>query len=226
MLSLPFLPLPSFPIISRQVQESIPEARKTFQLSLKLLTLISLPLAASTMLAAPFLIGVLGGPEFLPAGAISLQLVIWSIPFGWLNSVTNYVLIALGLERIETRAFVIGVLFNIVGNFIFLSRFSYVAASVTTIASEIVLLIIFNYYLGRKMKEVGWVGLLYRPVLAVLAATAVMLLGAQIHWLVGVAMGVPVYVVILWFARIFNPDELRVLAQVLPARLATRLPLA
>ncbi|MCB0012545.1 MAG: flippase, partial [Anaerolineales bacterium] len=212
-----------FPIISRQVQESVAEARQTFQLSLKLMILISLPLAAATMLAAPFLIGVLGGPEFLPAGAISLQIVIWSIPFGWLNSVTNYVLIALGLERIETRAFIAGVLFNIIGNAIFLARYSYVAAAVTTILSEIVLLAIFNYYLRRKMPAVGWVRLLYRPVLAASSATAVMLLGAQLHWLLGIALGLPIYAAGLWLLGVFNATEQSILAQVLPHRLAVRL---
>ena len=29
--------------------------------------------------------------EFLPDGAIALRIIMWSIPFGWLNSVTNYV---------------------------------------------------------------------------------------------------------------------------------------
>jgi O-antigen/teichoic acid export membrane protein len=96
----------------------------------------------------------LGGEEFLPHGAVALQLVIWSIPIGWMNSVTNYVLIALGVEKRLTNAFIAGVAFNIIANLIFLPRYSYIAASITTILSEVILLGLFALYLRPAMPDV------------------------------------------------------------------------
>ena len=212
-----------FPIISRQVKASIDDARRTFRLSIKLLTLIALPLAAATMLAAPLLIGVLGGAEFLPDGAITLQIVIWSIPIGWINSVTNYVLVALGQERVMGRAFLIGVLFNVVTNALLLPRFSYVAAAATTIASEIVLLIVFNYYLRPKMPGVNWWGLLARPLLLGLGLVAVMVAAAQIHWVLGLLAGPPAYVAGVTLLRLLGEEERHVLREILPVRAAQRL---
>ena len=212
-----------FPIISRQVKASIDDARRTFRMSVKLLTLVALPLAAATTLAAPLLIGVLGGAEFLPDGAITLQIVIWSIPIGWINSVTNYVLVALGQERVMTRAFLIGVLFNVVANYLLLPRYSYVAAAGTTIASEIVLLLVFNYYLRPKMPQVNWWGLLARPILLALGLVAVMVAAAQIHWLVGLLVGAPAYLAGLWLLRLVGEDERHILRVILPAPVAARL---
>ncbi|NJM41692.1 MAG: hypothetical protein HC853_13505 [Anaerolineae bacterium] len=44
----------------------------------------------------------------MPEGQIALMMMIWSIPVGWINSVTNYALIAANQQRALTRAFVIG----------------------------------------------------------------------------------------------------------------------
>ncbi|MCA9982442.1 MAG: flippase, partial [Anaerolineales bacterium] len=151
-----------FPVIARQVQSNVEDARRTFRMSAKLLTLVSLPLAAVVTLMAPIMIWLLGGQAFLPEGQWALQVTIWSIPFGWLNSVTNYVLISLGQERLQTRAFVAGVTFNIVGNFLLIPYLGFVGAALTTIASEILLLAIFNYYLVQKMPAEGWVALVWR----------------------------------------------------------------
>jgi len=215
-----------FPVISRQVQSALPDAQRTFRFSIKLMLLISLPLAAITTLLAPLMIGILGGREFLPHGAIALQLVIWSIPIGWMNSVTNYVLIALGCERYLTRAFILGVGFNLIANLIFLPRYSYVAASIITILSEIVLLAVFAYYLRPSMPKVGWAGIIKRP----LAVTAIMLwaivLGTLVSPILALILGLVAYPVGLWLLRVFGDEERQILGALLPEELANRLSLA
>jgi O-antigen/teichoic acid export membrane protein len=209
-----------FPVISRQVKHSLDDARRSFQMAIKIMALISLPLAVIITLTAPVLIGVLGGSAFLPHGAIALQIVVWSIPIGWLNSVTNYVLIALGQERLQTRAFLIGVGFNLIGNLLLIPRYSYAAAGVITILSEIVLLYVFNWYLVKRMPEVGWFRLLARPALVTLVMAVVGVLGSQLHLVVGVALALAVYPLGLWALRVFGAEERQIAAAILPGRMA------
>ncbi|MCP5094700.1 MAG: oligosaccharide flippase family protein, partial [Chloroflexi bacterium] len=140
-----FFTLALFPIISREIQNSIESAQRMYRMSIKLMLLLALPISAVTFYLATPLVRLLAGNAYLPHGALALQIVILSIPFGWINSVTNYVLIGLGLERIQPRAFTIAVSFNIIANLIFIPRFDYKAAAVTTILSEIVLLVLFDY---------------------------------------------------------------------------------
>jgi O-antigen/teichoic acid export membrane protein len=214
-----------FPVISRQVQSDLDGARRTFRMSVKLLVLIALPVAALTTFLAPLLIGVLGGSEFLPDGAIALQIVIWSIPIGWINSVTNYVLIALGQERVQVRAFIIAVAINIAANLLLLPAFSYVAAAAITILSEVVLLAVFNLYLRRSMADVHWFRLLWRPAAITGAMVLAMWLGAQVHLAVSVVVGLAIYPLGLWLLRVFGSEERLILASLLPAPLAERLKL-
>lgn len=212
-----------FPVISRQVHHSLADARRTFRMAVKLMILLSLPLAAVTTLLAPSLIGLLGGAEFLPHGGLALQIVIWSIPVGWVNSVTNYMLIALGQERVQVRAFLIGVGFNLLANLLLLPLFSYVAASVITILSEMVLLVIFNVYLRQKMGAVGWFELVWRPAGITLLMLVAMFLGGLFHPLLGLLAGLVVYPAGLWQLGTFGQDERHIWQAVVPAGVSGRI---
>lgn len=221
-----FLTFALFPVLSRQAQTSLPDARRTYRLSTRLLVLIALPLAASVTLLATPMIGALGGTQFLPHGAIALRLVIWSIPVGWINSVTNYVIISLGLERRLTLAFLLGVTFNTVGNLLFLERYSYVAAAITTILSEVVLWLAFNHFLRQRFEPVGWIDLLWRPAAATVGMAAGMWVGAQVHLALGFLLGWLIYAGALWGLRVFGAEEQRILASILPGALVRRLKIA
>jgi O-antigen/teichoic acid export membrane protein len=217
-----FFTIALFPVISRQVHSSLTDARRTFRMSIKIMLLIAFPLAAIVTLLAPIMIGILGGRQFLPHGAIALQIVIWSIPIGWMNSVTNYMLISLNREKMLTRAFIIGVGFNLIANLIFLPRYSYVAASIITILSEIVLLLLFAFYLRPVMPRVGWFNLLKRPLVITAAMIVAIVLGNQVSMILALALGLLVYPLGLWLLRVFGEQERQIIASLLPENLAGR----
>lgn len=217
-----FFTLALFPIITKEIQNSPDSARKMYGMAIKVMYLLALPVAAVTWYLAFPLVRLLGGPEFLPHGAIALQIVIWSIPFGWMNSVTNYVLISLGLEGMQPRAFTIAVMFNIVANLIFIPLYSYQAAAVTTILSEVVLLLVFEYYLRRRMPGVRWWQFLWKPGVITAVTVLAMYLGGQVHLLVGL-VGILLYPAGLLLLRVVGPDERKVLADILPEPIAVRL---
>jgi O-antigen/teichoic acid export membrane protein len=221
-----FFTLALFPIISREITRSLESARRMYRLSLKLMLLLALPIAASTTFMATFLVQVVAGDEFLPHGAVALQLVMWAIPLGWLNSVTNYVLISLGLERMQPRAFAVAVGFNVTTNLIFIpmAPYGYEVAAVTTILSELVLLILFDYYLRQKMPGLNWLAFLWRPGLVTAVALVVMWGGTQlIGWPVGVPLGLLAYAAGLWLLGVIGDEERQVIAAILPGSLAFQL---
>src|SRR5690606_38988898 len=157
--------------------------------------------------AAYWLTAFLGGAEFLPDGAIALQLMIWSIPIGWMNSLTQYVLIALDLQRKITWAFVAGVAFNLITNFLFVPAYGYRAAALTTIASEAVLFAGFMLLLTRAVGPLSWVGMLWRPTLAGAAMLAVVVAGGMlVHPLAALAVACVVYAAV-WLA--LHPAQAR-----------------
>src|SRR5690606_23406446 len=132
-----FFTLALLPLMSRQAKEDRTALRRNYIFGFKSLVMVALPVAVVTTFIARALIGTLGGAEYLPDGGIALQIMIWSIPLGWINSLTQYVLIALDRQRQITFAFVAAVGFNIGANLIFLPAYSYKAAAISTIISEL-----------------------------------------------------------------------------------------
>ena len=228
-----FLSAALLPVMSRQAHEDPPALVRSYRLSVKLLLMTALPVAVATTFIARALILTLGGPEFLPDGAVALQLMIWSIPIGWINSVTQYVLIALDRQRVLTRAFAIAVIFNITANLIFLPVFSYRAAAVITIFSEALLLALFLRVLQSTLHQripgeaalstISLWQLFWKPGLAAAVMLGVLALLWGVNALLALAVAVTVYPFTLVMLRPLDAAEQTQLAPLVPGRLRARL---
>jgi O-antigen/teichoic acid export membrane protein len=217
--------IPSFftqallPMMSRQAHDDRPGLRRNYILAIKLLVCTALPVAVIFTFMADFLAGALGGAQYLRDGAIATQLMIWSIPIGWMNSLTQYVLIALDMQRRIMRAFVIAVTFNIITNLIFIPQYGYRAAALTTIASEVVLFIPFARLLGEAMGSLPWGTMIWRPLLAGAAMFGVLAIGWNIQPALAVVVGGVIYGGVLFVLRPLSSEEMARLLPLLPSRL-------
>lgn len=213
-----------FPVMSRQASEDRPALLRSYILSIKLLTLFSLPVMVSVMLMAHFLTRLFGGDEFLPHGAIALQLFVISIPIGWINSVTNYVVIAINKQRALTWTFIAGLTFNVIANLIFIPRveFGYPAAAVITSLSELLLLVLFYLVLRRDLGRVYWLRTMWKfgAALALMGAVAYVLYSVNVVLAVGASLAV--YVIAIALLRPFTDEEIARIAPLLPGRLRAR----
>jgi O-antigen/teichoic acid export membrane protein len=205
-----------FPLMSRYAATSRDSLMRAYVLSLRLLLIVALPIAAAMPFIAEGLIMVLGGGEYLPDSMIALQIIIWFLPFSFVNSVTQYVLIAVGQQRFLTKAFVIGVLFNTGANLIFIPQYGYRAAAVVTILSEVSLLIPFYLAVRRHVAVMPWVELLWRQVAAAagMALVAWALFG-QSEW-VAAGAGLVVYAALLVLLGTFRDDDMQRVRRALP----------
>lgn len=227
--ALNFIPsnftLAIFPVLSRMAANAKDAMLRAYILSLKILLWIALPITVGTMFIARELILFLGGEAYLPQSAITLQVLVWFLPFSFINSVTHYVLIALGQQRFLTKAFLIGVTFNVIANLIAIPPLSYVGASLVTVFAEMVLLIPFYYAVRQHLASVPFIAIVWRPVVA----AGVM--GVALWWLlerVGLLIAVPIVGVLYFLVLIglgaLGEDERALLQRVLPQKLKRALP--
>jgi O-antigen/teichoic acid export membrane protein len=223
-----------FPLMSRYAKREGDSLLRAYVLSLRLLLLISLPIAMTITCLAEPLAYVVGGAKFLNVpetfrlgswtfsylggSDLALRVIIWSIPIGFVNSVTQYVLIAVNQQHYLTRAFIIGVIFNVVGNLLLVPGTGYIGASVVTILSEFSLLFPFYYSVRRNVGVVPWFSLVIPP------AVAVALMGGAIYglrstglnlWL-SVVAGLLVYGLTLLLSGALRGEDLAVVGRALP----------
>ena len=207
-----------FPLMSRYADASREAMLRAYKLAVRLLVIVALPLAMGlTTLAYP-LANLIGGSGYMPDSAVALQLMIWSIPLGFINSVTHYVLIALGRQRALTVAFIIGLVINVIANALFIPIWSYRASAVIHILSELVLLTAFTLLMRRDLPPVPWISMLWRPGVAALAMGLVggMLYDTNTLLATGAALGT--YVAALWVLGITREPDMQVIRDLLPDR--------
>ncbi len=214
-----FFTMALLPLLSRQAHEDHAALRRNYAFGFKALVMVALPVAVATTFMAPGLIGFLGGPAFLPDGGIALQIMIWSIPLGWINSLTQYVLIALDRQRQITLAFIVAVGFNIITNLIFIPQYGFRAAAVTTIFSEAILLVGFYWLLRRDVGAIDYIGALWRPILASGVMLGVLVVVWPMAPILALGIAMLLYPVLLAGLKPLTAEENARLGRILPGRL-------
>ncbi len=213
-----------FPMLSRRAAaDESPDASlgRVYALALTLLVIAAVPVAGLLTWVASPLSRLLWGEAFLPESAIALQILIWFLPLSFVNGLTQYVLIALGLQARITVAFAVAATFNLVANLVLIPTYGYVAAGATTIATEVVLCVPFARAVAAHMPIQPLAIACLRPLPAAVIAAGVLLVGETVNaWVAIVAAGMT-YPFALWATRAVAPDDLAILLSVIrpPARI-------
>jgi len=205
-----------FPLMSRYAADSKESLLKAYRLSTKLLVMVAIPLTVIGWSLSDLLIAVLGGSQYLPEAANILRVMIWYMPVGFVNSVTQYVLIALGRQRFLTRAFLIGFAFSLLANLLLIPTVGYMASAYITVIAEIVLFIPFCVGIRRHLSPINWGALLWRH-----AASAVPVVLSAIvlpaSWRpAGLVIGLLLYIAGLAGLGALDPQERAILGRAIP----------
>jgi O-antigen/teichoic acid export membrane protein len=214
-----------FPLLSRRALGQRSGLAGAQNRTLQALLLLAFPIAMGITLLAPDLIRLFArskADEYLPVSTEVLAILAWFLPLSFVNGLLQYVLIAVNQQRAITRAFVIGALFNLVANLVAVPWYGLYAASVITILSEVVLLVVFLPLLRSEELTPPLLALAWRPALAALLMGAALLTIRGFTPQVSTAMalasavvGLPVYAAGLWLLGGFGAEERALVRRVL-----------
>ena len=208
-----FITLALFPVMSRQALSSKEGLIRAYTKAVKVLLILAIPITVGTTIIADELIFLLFGSEFGPA-VQALQILIWFLPFSYVNSVTQYVIIAVGKQRFLTVAFIIGATFNVAANLIAIPFFGLLGAAVVTVLSELVLMAPFMWAVWRWVGALDLVGLSIRPAVATGIMGAVLVPLSHLSIFLLVPIGAAVYVLALLLLRTFDDDDKAILRSI------------
>jgi O-antigen/teichoic acid export membrane protein len=212
-----------FPLISRFAESKRDSLVRAYTLSIKLLLMVALPIAVGTTFIARELILILAGPDYLPQSAIALQLLVWYMPVGFINSVTHYILIAIDQQRFLTRAFVIGAAFNVISNLVLIPRYGFAAAAAITALSEVALFVPFQYSVRKNLTTLPWLDLFWRPTAAAVVMGVVLWVLRGTSILLTVPIAALVYLASLAVIGTFRQPDVALVLELMPLRWRDRL---
>jgi O-antigen/teichoic acid export membrane protein len=149
--------------------------KERLEKAMGLLLSMAFVIVLATLAFAEALVPLIFGARFAESSA-ALKILIWAVVLRYLNYALNTVLLAGGHERVFVVTSLACLAVNVVGNLFFIPMFSWRAAAILTIVTELALLAQNAYWVRRAVgslpRPLGWARITLVFVILVLAMFA------------------------------------------------------
>lgn len=147
-----------FPVMVFHKGESIGKLKNTLKKSLGTMFIVSLLVVAVGWVFSPLAIFILSGEGGQNLATLSLRILIIGLPLFFCSAVLMFFLITVGLEKKLPLIYAIAAVFNVVLNYFYIPSFGYIASSVITGVTEVLILLLllvftFNYLKSLEHHE-------------------------------------------------------------------------
>jgi len=153
---------------------------------------------------------LVSGPQFLPS-ASALKILVFALIGSYLNSVMIYTLLAAGRQKAMVMPYILATFFNVVTNLIFIPRFGFIGASLTTVATEFLVLSYTWFLVQREFRfRLEWL----IPLKALISSLFMLVFLFSLPRLSlsgAILIGGGVYFALMWGMRGLDPRWLRLI---------------
>lgn len=203
-----------YPVFSRFDAENKMLLKKSFNLALRYVIVLSIPVVIGVFLLSDQIILLLYGAEYFQSVEV-LKILIFISLISFINAPLFMVLNAIGKQKVTMINTAFTALANIIMNLILIPLFSINGAAVATIISELIFLGLSHYQLRKAGFELRILGKAFKPVIAgVLMAIAVLLMiDFSIFMIIPVAA--MLYFAVLFILREFDSEDIDLVRKVL-----------
>ena len=196
-----------FPLLSKHIFSNKEEFSRIANETLKVFVILIVPLVVGTIFLADGVIKLIGGADFLQSANI-LRILIFALVFIFLGTLFNSILIASNNQKKLIIPLVLCALFNIISNVLFIPLYSYNAAAITSVFTELFVastgfFLVFKYvkFIPRveKLSQILFSG-------AIMALFLYSFRSANFYFLaIGGSM---VYIVFLWITKTITAKDI------------------
>ena len=206
-----------FPVLSRYADSAKNLLLFGWERSVKYLLLVSLPISVGTTVLAGRFIALFYSKDYAPS-VIALQILIWTLPWIFVNSINMRVLYATDRQKEAAIVAFTSAVLNIAFNFVLIPMYSYIGASVATITVEIINVLIYFWLVSKLFgMKVNIGAILPKPMLASAAMGILIYHINNMNLALVVLIGTTFYFVTLIILRVFDDEDKRILRKIAPA---------
>lgn len=204
-----------FPVMSKLFKNDKKILIISFEKSAKYLTLITIPLAIATMFYSTDIITLFFGKEYAAASS-PLSILIWTICLLFINGAAATLLNASYEEVAVTKVNAIAAVFNIILNFYMIPHYTYNGAAITTVLSDLLILLIYLYLMNKKgltpqkrlLFDIG-------KIITASAVLGIALYFLNLNMWVAIPVGIIIYLAVIYLLRFFDDDDKYVIKEIL-----------
>ena len=203
-----------FPVMSKLFKNENKLMNISFVKSIKYLLLVTVPIAVYIFFYGFDIINIYG-PKYVGASGV-LKILIWTVCFLFVNGACTLVLNASHEEYSVTKIYIVAALFNVGLNLILIPKYSIYGASVSTILSEILILIL-EMHMIKKINQLPDKHLIFDICKIIIASIilAIVLQVLNLNMWLAIIVSVIVYFVIIILLRTFDSDDKLIIKQII-----------
>ena len=204
-----------FPVMSKFFNDDEAMLLISFEKSIKYLMLAIIPIAVATVFYSNDIIHVIYGHKYDAASSV-LCILIWTVCLLFISGATTTLLNASHKEVAVTKIYAIAAIFNIVLNFFMIPLLSYNGAAITTVLSDLLIVVIqvyVIYKLGHRPNRKLYSDLIKIIIGSIILGIALYFLNINM-WL-AIPVGIIIYLAAVWVLRVFDSDDLYIIKEIL-----------
>ena len=195
-----------YPIMSIFSKTSKDRLIKSYILSVKYLLIVMLPIAIGVTLLSNRIIFLIYGTEFAYS-TTPLQILIWSIMFGSINSVLLSLLISIDRQKLNTLSTGICAVTNVTLNFFLIPILSYNGAAIATVVTNAVLFISSFYFVSKHLQVLPMHKIAIKPVISGLLMGAFIYYFRDVNIFLLISLGTIIYSIVLLALKTFTEED-------------------
>lgn len=204
-----------FPVMSKLFKNDESMLLVSFEKSIKYLMMVIIPIAVATMFYSLDIIQLIYGHEYDAASSV-LSILIWTVCLLFISGAANTLLNASHKEVTVTKIYAIAAVFNVVLNFFMIPYFSYNGAAITTVLSDVLIVIIqvyVIYRLGHRPNKKLYYDLVKIMIGSGVLGMALYLLNINMWF--AVPVGIIIYLVVISLLGFFDDDDKYVIKEII-----------
>ena len=204
-----------FPIMSKFFKQSQDLLKITYELSVKYLLLIILPLSVGIFFYARPLVDLIYTNQYSLA-SVPVQILIWTVSFLFINGAASTLLNAINKEFTVTKVYIAAAIFNVLLNVILIPLFDYNGAAMATVLSEVLITVLTLYYIFKTDFKPDFS--LLKTVIKIIFVSIVLAIALYLinvsMWL-AIPIGIIIYIVLLIITRLVDYNDKYIIKELL-----------
>lgn len=205
-----------FPVMSRLYVKSEDSLRYVYEKYFKYMAIIAIPMGVGTTLLANKIILLIFGTQYTPS-VVALQILIWSSVIIFLSGAFTILVQTSNKQMVVTQITAVNVVLNVVLNLILIPHFSYIAASVVTVVTELSafllgLRVVSNMGYGLTRKDLSY---LIKAVLASAVMALFILYFNNMNLFILILLGTALYFAVMYLIRGFDKEDISIVKNIL-----------
>ncbi len=202
-----------FPVFSKLSASYRDTMRYAYEKSFKHLFIIAFPIGVGTTILADRIIYTIYGSGFTNS-IVVMKILIWTVIFNFMTMLFGTILNSSNKERVATFCIGISTFFNVGLNFLLIPGLSLVGASIASVVSGGVSLILLFYYVSKYLYKLKIFDIIMKVIFAsIVMALSIIYINLD-NLFLSVIEGAVVYFICLYIIKGFTEDDLRLIKSI------------